>query len=1418
MQNEKLRTPDYLFEVSWEVCNKVGGIHTVVSTKVTTLAKDLKNAHILIGPDVLKENGSNTEFIEDVHLMKSWKIKASQEGLRVRIGRWNIPGNPIAMLIDFTTFFAEKDNIFKVLWEQYKLDSISGQWDYIEPALFGYASGKVIESYVRFHCTSRDKIIAQFHEWMTGAGLLYLKQNMPQVGCAFTTHATVLGRSIAGNNLPLYDNFTNYIPDNAARDFNVISKQSLEKISAQAADVFTTVSDITAKECEHFLAKQVDIVTPNGFQDIFATGSKNFIEEQKQNRKQFIDVAEAILGCSLSDDAFLVGIGGRYEFKNKGIDVLIDALGLLNKSSELSREVIAFILVPAGHHGASKELVENLRTPKDERQPLANRYITHYLYDPQYDPALNRIKENALNNAADDKVKIFFVPSYLNGDDGIFDVPYYDMLAALDLSVFPSYYEPWGYTPLESLAFKVPTITTTLAGFGLWVKTHYEGARPGISIIDRTDDNDVVVVEKIAARIIKQSKMLQSESEQSKENAYDISRIALWDNLIIYYKKAYDMALAKVAERFSSSDFVSYEEAIPYAPVMLGDTTPNWTQIMVGRTMPESLVPLDKLSRNLWWCWNQDAIDLFNSIDNSLWKKSEHNPIQMLDMISYQRYQELEKDKEFVYRLNCVYARFEEYMSKKKDMQHPFIAYFSMEYGLHSSLKIYSGGLGILAGDYLKEASDKGTNIMGIGLLYRYGYFTQRLSAAGDQVAVYEPQQFDKIPVSPVRDENGNWVTIEVAFPGRMLKAHLWCVKVGRVDLYLLDTDIEENLPEDRAITHHLYGGDWENRLKQELLLGVGGIRVMQKIGAYADVYHCNEGHAALIGLERIHQLMTDKKLIFDEALEVVRSSSLFTTHTPVPAGHDAFDEGLLRKYISHYPERFQVSWERLIGLGRVHPDNPNEKFSMSNLALNLSQEVNGVSWLHGKVSREMFVNMYSGYLPEELHISYVTNGVHYPTWAAKEWKTLYEKEFGEGFANHHYDKSVFSKIQAVDNSQIWSIRNSLRGSLMENIKLCLSGKNAAKYYSPREIVEIIDTIDSNKLTIGFARRFATYKRAHLLFKNLDTLNEIVNSPKHPVQFIFAGKAHPADKAGQDLIKRIVEISKYPQFLGKIIFLENYDINIASKMVQGVDIWLNTPTRPLEASGTSGEKAVMNGAMHFSVLDGWWVEGYKPDAGWALPMERMYENDDFQNELDAEVIYNTIDNEIAPLFYDRDKNSGIPEKWVQRIKNSIEKVASNFTTHRMLTDYEDRFYYKLEKRHKEIAANDYQEAKDLAQWKRNVLREWESVEVISVRQPDVTKEPILLGKEYEAEVMLAIGSLDALDVGVEYILAEQQSNGETKIIFQKDFECISHEGSLATYSLKYVPEHIGAFLSGIRVYIKNPRLPNRQDFCLVKWA
>jgi phosphorylase/glycogen(starch) synthase len=811
-----------------------------------------------------------------------------------------------------------------------------------------------------------------------------------------------------------------------------------------------------------------------------------------------------------------------------------------------------------------------------------------------------------------------------------------------------------------------------------------------------------------------------------------------------------------------------------------------------------------------------DAYSLFEYIDNALWHKCEKNPIAFLDNLTYKRFLELEKDEHFLAHLDKVFADFNAYMAEKAHAKGPKIGYFSMEYGLHNSLKIFSGGLGILAGDYLKEASDQNVPMTAVGLLYRYGYFTQKLTSAGAQEATYEEQNFQKLPITPVRDEAGNWKTITIAFPGRTLTARIWRCDVGRTELYLLDTDHDMNLPEDRSITHHLYGGDWENRLKQELLLGIGGIRTLQALHKHPDVYHCNEGHAAFIGIERIRNLIDGSELSFSEALEVVRSSSLFTTHTPVPAGHDAFPESMLRQYISHYPEKLDITWDQLINLGKTNPNDPNERFSMSFLACNLSQEVNGVSWLHGEVSKDILGGMWPGYFKDELHIGYVTNGVHYPTWAARRLRSLYNRVFGEEFARYHYKAEDWQKIHGVDDRELWDIRLHLKQKLVQEVKRRMADPSQYRFDSPRQLVRVLESVRPDVLTIGFARRFATYKRAHLLFTNLDRLDRIVNNPERPVQFLFAGKAHPNDKPGQDLIKRIVEVSAQPRFAGKIIFLQNYDMELASKMVQGVDIWLNTPTRPLEASGTSGEKAVMNGVMNLSVLDGWWVEGYREDSGWSLPMERSYENQDFQDELDSETIYGLIENEIAPKFYKRNEK-GIPTEWVQMVKNTIAKVASNFTTNRMLCDYEDRYYDKLTLRHREITQNDFAKAKEIADWKKRVSRQWDSIEVISQRQVDMMQEQVTLGREVMLDVQLDISGLKPEDVGVEMVIAEQEPNGKMKVRSTAEFTCVSHVGSIAGYELKLTPEKPGVFFTGVRMYAKNAALPHRQDFALVRW-
>ncbi len=841
--------------------------------------------------------------------------------------------------------------------------------------------------------------------------------------------------------------------------------------------------------------------------------------------------------------------------------------------------------------------------------------------------------------------------------------------------------------------------------------------------------------------------------------------------------------------------------------------TPNWRDITVKSQVPAELSCLAVLAKNLWWSWNSEAKNLFKTIDKDLWKAVHENPVLFLQRIGYERLEEITKDKQLMHDIKEVYEHFEKYINVEKRKDVPSISYFSMEYGLSHVLKIYSGGLGILAGDYLKEASDSNVDMTAVGFLYRYGYFTQTLSMDGQQIANYEAQNFNQLPIEQMTEKDGRPMVLEVPYPGRIVYAHIWRVNVGRIKLYLLDTDLDSNSEWDRSITYQLYGGDWENRMKQEYLLGIGGILMLNKLGIKTDLYHCNEGHAALLNVQRLVDYVQNDHLKFSEALEVVRASSLYTVHTPVPAGHDYFDESLFGKYMGEFPAKLGIEWKDLMNMGRENPDT-NEKFSMSVFACNSCQEVNGVSWLHGKVSQKMFQPIWKGYSPDELHVGYVTNGVHMPTWAASEWKEFYVKTFGPEFMDHQSDPKMWEKIYDVDDEIIWNIRQTLKNKFVKFVKDDFRETWLKNQGDPSRIVSVLEKINPNALLIGFARRFATYKRAHLLFTDLDRLSKIVNNPNYPVQFIFSGKAHPADGAGQGLIKRIVEISRMPQFLGKIIFLENYDMKVAKRLISGVDIWLNTPTRPLEASGTSGEKAEMNGVLNFSVLDGWWYEGYKEGAGWALTDKRTFQDQSQQDQLDAATIYSMLENQIVPLYFAKNSKGYSPE-WIQYIKNSIAKIAPHFTMERMLHNYIDRFYLKEGKRTHLLKADHFAKAKEIAAWKEEFVSKWNDIEICSVSIPDGLLYNPHVGEEYEMTVVIDNKGLGNC-LGVELVIANVEE-GNTEPYKTLEMKPIQTDGTKVTYKLRYLLNDSGVFRYSFRMFPQNPDLPHRQDLAYVRW-
>lgn len=841
-------------------------------------------------------------------------------------------------------------------------------------------------------------------------------------------------------------------------------------------------------------------------------------------------------------------------------------------------------------------------------------------------------------------------------------------------------------------------------------------------------------------------------------------------------------------------------------------------RIFVESKLPAELLPLQDLANNLWWSWNKDAIELFQMVSNGISLESvDYNPIILLDEMGLDAAQKLVADENFMSKLRSVDQAFKAYLKEQSKKSSPRIAYFCMEYGLHISLHLYSGGLGVLAGDFLKEASDMNVDLVAVGLMYRHGYFQQGISLHGDQIHNYPPQKFTQLPILPVRDADGEWVKVSVDLQGRTVYAKVWELKVGRISLYLLDTDIPENSWEDRGLTHQLYGGNNEHRLKQEILLGIGGMRVLKAMDIATDVYHCNEGHAAFLNLERLKDYMRDHKLSFEQARELVRTSSLFTTHTPVPAGHDYFSEDLLRSYLYNYIMEIGIDWSRFIALGRVDPHNGSELFSMSHLAIRMSQEVNGVSKLHGLVSQKMFNVLYAGFAPKELHIGYVTNSVHYPTWIATEWHELYKKTFGEKFLQDQSNADYWRKIHKVPNADIMAIRKTLKKRLLDYVKTKMQEDLTRRGEKPSIIFETINSINSEALVIGFARRFATYKRAQLLFTNIERLKEIVSQADRPILFLFAGKAHPADHGGQDLIRNITRISQQPDFIGKVIFLENYNMEMAKLLVQGVDIWLNTPTRPKEASGTSGMKAALNGVMNFSVLDGWWAEGYRPDAGWALPLENTYDDANLQNELDAETIYNILEEDILPTYYDQNE-AGISARWVSYIKNIIAEVAPQFTMKRMMDDYLDRFYNKLTQRTRQLHQSNFAAAKEIATWKEQIQQRWQGLHVESMDVFDTDNYAMPLGDHFKATIKLNLNGIAPEHVSIEFVFFKRVKNDqELDLKFVKAFTFKEQQNNHATYECDVELELSGVYEYGFRVFPKHELLPHRQDLNLVKW-
>jgi starch phosphorylase len=846
--------------------------------------------------------------------------------------------------------------------------------------------------------------------------------------------------------------------------------------------------------------------------------------------------------------------------------------------------------------------------------------------------------------------------------------------------------------------------------------------------------------------------------------------------------------------------------------------------ITVVATLPEKLRHLQKLALNLCWTWNHEAMDLFQRIDPELWEATNHNPVKMLGVIIQPRLNALARDEGFVCQLERVVESVDEYMEGETwyDKTHgkpagPLVAYFSAEFGVTEALPVYSGGLGILAGDHLKSAAEMGIPIVGVGLLYRVGYFHQFLNEDGMQGENYPPNDFYDMPLERVCPADGGPLLVQVELPGRVVRAQVWRAQVGRVPLYLLDTDIPENSDADRAITQQLYGGDNETRIQQEMLLGIGGVRMLRALGLAPTIYHMNEGHSAFLALERAFQFMEQHKLSFMEALELSRAGNVFTTHTPVPAGIDVFPPQQMERYFREYASRSGIGWDQFLALGRQDPKNHGEGFSMAVLALRTAATTNGVSRLHAKVSRSMWQGVWPGVPADEIPISAITNGIHHRSWISKDMAELYIRYLGPRWLGDPSDHTIWQNVHKIPDEELWGTHSRRRERLVAFARRRLKAQLKSRGASPAEVAAAEETLDPRTLTIGFARRFATYKRSTMIFYNPDRLASILNNKERPVQMIFAGKAHPKDGPGKEMIRRIIQFAKKENFRHRIVFLEDYDAAVARYLVQGADVWLNTPRRPLEASGTSGMKAAANGAINFSILDGWWDEAYRPEAGWAIGRrDEEFPDPNTQDSHEANHIYKVIEEEIAPLFYDVGQDT-VPNGWVAKMKSSMASVCPFFNTNRMVRDYFEKMYQPGVKRVARLSTNGNEKARRLAAWKARLRDCWADVSVDRLQA--APQGEVAVGTKVEVKARVRLGRLEPSDVSVQIYEGRVDATGHIADASTVDMErAHANPDGTITYAGSFLAAEAGQYGFTIRVLPRNEDLSGPFEPCLVLWA
>jgi phosphorylase/glycogen(starch) synthase len=1407
-----------LFEVSWEVCNKVGGIHTVVSTKARSMIERFGDEYIAIGPMLTGDEDRRQPF-ERIEGFEEFEDDCNDAEVPCIVGRWLIPGRPLTILVDFSRLYAQKDGVLAGLWERFRVDSIEGGWDYIEPVMFGHAAGRVIEIWWQAYVQPRsNRAVAHFHEWMTASGALYLKGAASAIGTVFTTHATMLGRAIASQGKDPLEAVRGITPGELAAMVGVRAKHSMEGVAAREVDVFTTVSEITADEAEAYHGRRPDPLLPNGMDpDVLEEIVDGF--DRAAARSTLERLATCFLGEKIDGAAFLC-ISGRYEFHNKGIDLLLDALARLDRAHG-RRPIVAFVLVPAGNSGVRNELqICMLADRFQSREPTG--VSTHNLLDPDRDPVVTRCQKLELDNAKGHRVRIIQVPVYLDGHDGLIDMPYEAVLQGMDLTVFPSFYEPWGYTPQESLEVGVPTVTTDCAGFGRWLQQRFARdveTEHGdcVHVLPRAG-RDYEEVRDDLAEWIEQFVSIERDPKATAAACKHIAAWTSWAELTPHYERAYGLALRKAQARGSVAPSpLSGWRALQVRTTQKAQL-PQLQMFEVSAALPPALADLERLASNLWWTWNPRAERLFHDLAPDVWQECGHNPLLLIRQLPARELQERAVDPGYLGQLREVVDAFDAYLQDTDpgpelaepsllDRRHP-VAYFCAEFGLHESFPIYSGGLGVLAGDHLKSASDLGLPFVAIGLFYRRGYLKQKLTIQGEQIAEAEDNLPTHLPIELVTDVDKKPVEVKLPLPSGTVTLRVWRAFVGRVPLYLLDTDHPANRSEDRAITAQLYAGDRENRLRQEIVLGRGGVRLLQQLGIQPSAIHINEGHAAFAPLERAARLVRDQGMTFAEARTYVRATTVFTSHTPIPAGHDRFPEDLVRRYFADVGQWSGLTWEKFYALGA---DGPLQEFNMTHLACRMSGFVNGVSKLHGEVTRDLLSPIWPQMLRSEIPVDAVTNGIHLATWTGRRVARVLGAE----------DRSTrpgdFARApESIDLQALWQARTANKDELAGLIRDRLERAFLDRHDSPTLLQRMISGLDTDALWIGFARRFVPYKRAELLFQDMERLTRLLDDPERPVRFVFAGKAHPQDSVAQEILRRVVERTRQDDLLGRIVFVEGYDMELARALVQGVDVWLNTPLRPLEASGTSGMKVAANGGQNLSILDGWWAEADHVDTGWVIGDGREFARRDLLDEMEGHHLMQLLEEEVVPEFFDRDAE-GLPRVWLERCRRTLTKLPTVFNTDRMVDEYFDKAYLPATRAFHELRAMHYESVREVAKKHARIRQGFQQIRIVGASVQDLDELHVL--SEIRARVDLDLGPLGVDDVVVEAVLGPADAQGKLREVHHVVLTPGDSEAAgIRPYFGSFRFERSGTYAYGIRVRARRLAPWDSELEDLVLWA